>query len=146
MATKFKLDLYLLSNVKKPNAVFNKTIYKLINLRSLKGLRICLPRYIWRKVQALSCKSLATSSWAGGCIEKSYIPFNWNQISRGCRRIKSKCKNFGLEKIVYKRREDFLCCTARYWKTSMCACITGCQRFAEKLCLRFIWLKCKIWC
>lgn len=37
---------------------------------------ICSPRYMWRKVHTLSCKSLACSSWAGGCIEKSYNTAN----------------------------------------------------------------------
>jgi hypothetical protein len=32
-----------------------------------------IPRYIWRNFQTLPCKSFATSSWAGGCAEKSYI-------------------------------------------------------------------------
>lgn len=31
-----------------------------------------LPRYMWRNVHTLSCKSLACISWAGGCMEKSY--------------------------------------------------------------------------
>lgn len=51
-----------------------------------------LPRYMWRKVHTLSCKSLAFISWAGGCIEKSYR-FKW--WAKHLQSIKLACTYWG---------------------------------------------------
>lgn len=110
-------------------------------------MELILPLKIWRKVHTLPCKSLACSSWAGGCIEKSYITTNKNVSQwRICKSAIGlhKCLNVG--KHIYKWREDLFCCPTRYREATMGACITGSQSFTEEFCLRPIWFLSKIWC
>jgi len=103
-----------------------------------------LPRYMWRKVQTLSCKSLACSSWAGGCIEKSYHSIKENiNYSKS---IHHTLKTIFMPLNTYKGRKDLLCSTTGNRKPSMRACVTCSQSFTKELCLWFIWFQCKIWC
>lgn len=91
------------------------------------------PRKICLNVHDWLCKSLATSSWAGGCIEKSYKNIaRWN-LNKLKTQLYYCC-------LTYKRWENLLSRPTWYGKSTMGACITRCKSFTEELCRLFVLL------
>ena len=93
---------------------------------------------MWRNFHSLSCRSLAISSWHGGCSEKSYrkldvskrqnaqdviSPYKYNE--------QKKPNSLKVFNKTNQRREDFLSRSTGYRESTMCARITCSQRLAE---------------
>lgn len=131
------VDLHLQKNYKYINIEVHVIHTSFHNQRKFLSVIYQLPRNICLKRHSLPCKSLATNSCVGGCLDmscenkiqkKTLITNNTNETNSG------KNTNF-LNKLLgpYQWRKAFISMSSQNRKSTMCTSIRSSQRLTKRM-------------